>query len=182
MFRENGTIHRGTTEEVATRIGSHNHFLAYSHVAHDCLFGDKVIFANAATLAGHVIVEDFATIGAFSAIHQFCRYEIPWLTTRPSSAQPVGGTPDQTVRVEAAARRAGVITGVGYNYRWAPLVQHAKQLIDSGALGACLSARLTNCAADSNLPAGAYSLKTGKSGGLFRTRQIAAIVEYERNL
>ncbi len=49
--------------------------------------------------------------------------------------KPVGGKPDQTVRVEAAARRAGVITGVGYNYRWAPLVQHAKQLIDSGRLG-----------------------------------------------
>ena len=49
--------------------------------------------------------------------------------------KPVGGTPDQTVRVAAAARAAGVITGVGYNYRWAPLVQHAKHLIDSGALG-----------------------------------------------
>jgi predicted dehydrogenase len=53
--------------------------------------------------------------------------------------KPVGGTPEQTVRVEAAARRAGVITGVGYNYRWAPLVQHAKHLIDSGRLG-----RITN--------------------------------------
>ncbi|MDJ0770195.1 MAG: Gfo/Idh/MocA family oxidoreductase [Ilumatobacter sp.] len=49
--------------------------------------------------------------------------------------KPVGGKPDQTVRVDAAARRAGVVTGVGYNYRWAPLVQHAKQLIESGALG-----------------------------------------------
>ena len=49
--------------------------------------------------------------------------------------KPVGGKPDQTVRVEAAARRAGVITGVGYNYRWAPLVQHAKHLIESGRLG-----------------------------------------------
>jgi predicted dehydrogenase len=49
--------------------------------------------------------------------------------------KPVGGTPDQTVRIEAAARRAGVITGVGYNYRWAPLVQHAKHLIDTGVLG-----------------------------------------------
>jgi predicted dehydrogenase len=49
--------------------------------------------------------------------------------------KPVGGTPDQTVRVAAAARAAGVVTGVGYNYRWAPLVQHAKHLIDSGALG-----------------------------------------------
>ena len=49
--------------------------------------------------------------------------------------KPVGGTPDQTVRIEAAARRAGVITGVGYNYRWAPLVQHAKALIECGRLG-----------------------------------------------
>jgi predicted dehydrogenase len=49
--------------------------------------------------------------------------------------KPVGGKPDQTVRVEAAARAAGVVTGVGYNYRWAPLVRHAKDLIDSGALG-----------------------------------------------
>ncbi len=49
--------------------------------------------------------------------------------------KPVGGKPDQTVRVESAARRAGVITGVGYNYRWAPLVQHAKQLIADGRLG-----------------------------------------------
>ncbi len=49
--------------------------------------------------------------------------------------KPVGGTPEQTVRVDAAAAKTGVITGVGYNYRWAPLVQHAKRLIDSGALG-----------------------------------------------
>lgn len=49
--------------------------------------------------------------------------------------KPVGGTPDQTVRIAVAAEKAGVITGVGYNYRWAPLVQHAKHLIDSGALG-----------------------------------------------
>ena len=49
--------------------------------------------------------------------------------------KPVGGKPDQTVRVDAAARAAGVITGVGYNYRWAPLVQHAKHLIESGQLG-----------------------------------------------
>ena len=49
--------------------------------------------------------------------------------------KPVGGKPDQTVRVATAAAGAGVITGVGYNYRWAPLVQHAQHLIDSGALG-----------------------------------------------
>ena len=49
--------------------------------------------------------------------------------------KPVGGTPAQTARIAAAATAAGVVTGVGYNYRWAPLVRHAKHLIDSGALG-----------------------------------------------
>ena len=49
--------------------------------------------------------------------------------------KPVGGTPEQTVRIATAAQAAGVITGVGYNYRWAPLVQHARQLIESGRLG-----------------------------------------------
>ena len=49
--------------------------------------------------------------------------------------KPVGGTPRQTVVAERAARHAGVITGVGYNYRWAPLVQYAKQLIESGEIG-----------------------------------------------
>jgi len=49
--------------------------------------------------------------------------------------KPVGGTPEQTVRAEKAARRAGIITGVGYNYRWAPLVRHAAELVSSGALG-----------------------------------------------
>jgi predicted dehydrogenase len=49
--------------------------------------------------------------------------------------KPVGGTPAQTARIAAVAAAAGVVTGVGYNYRWAPLVQHAKHLIDSGALG-----------------------------------------------
>jgi UDP-N-acetylglucosamine acyltransferase len=47
--------------------------MAYTHVAHDCVVGSHTIFANAATLAGHVEVHDFATIGAFSGVHQFCR-------------------------------------------------------------------------------------------------------------
>lgn len=74
VFREFSTIHRGT--EVGgglTSIGSDNLFMAQSHVAHDCHIGSHVIFANAATLAGHVIVEDYTTIGAFSGVHQFCR-------------------------------------------------------------------------------------------------------------
>jgi len=73
-FREFVTVNRGTSGGGGvTRIGSGNFFMAYSHVAHDCRVGDGTIFANAATLAGHVVVEDFATIGAFSGVHQFCR-------------------------------------------------------------------------------------------------------------
>ena len=73
-FREFVTINRGTTGGGGvTTIGSHNYFMVYSHVAHDCHVGSHTVFANSATLAGHVEVGDFATIGAFSAVHQFCR-------------------------------------------------------------------------------------------------------------
>jgi UDP-N-acetylglucosamine acyltransferase len=72
-FREFCTVNRGTMPDTRTVIGSHNNFLAYSHVAHDCTIGDHVIFSNNGTLAGHVIVEDHAVIGGLSGVHQFCR-------------------------------------------------------------------------------------------------------------
>ena len=74
IFREFVTIHRGT--EIGgglTSIGDRNLFMAYAHVAHDCRIGSDTIFGNGATLGGHVWVEDFATISAFSGVHQFCR-------------------------------------------------------------------------------------------------------------
>lgn len=73
-FREFVTLHRGT--EVGsglTEIGSDNLFMPQSHVAHDSIVGNHTIFANGATLAGHVRVEDYAIIGAYSGVHQFCR-------------------------------------------------------------------------------------------------------------
>lgn len=74
VFREFVTVNRGTAGGGGiTRIGASNFFMAYAHVAHDCMVGDGTIFANAATLAGHVVVEDGATVGAFSGVHQFCR-------------------------------------------------------------------------------------------------------------
>jgi UDP-N-acetylglucosamine acyltransferase len=74
IFREFVTINRGTTGGGGkTSIGNENFFMAYSHVAHDCHVGSHTIFANNATLAGHVEIADHATIGAFSAVHQFCR-------------------------------------------------------------------------------------------------------------
>lgn len=72
-FRENTTIHRGTSEEVPTRIGNDNLLLSYSHVAHDCQVGNNCILSNNATLGGHCTVYDYAIISGLSAIHQFTR-------------------------------------------------------------------------------------------------------------
>ena len=73
-FRENTTVHRGTGSGGGlTKIGSPGLYMVGSHVAHDCMVGDHVIFANNGTLAGHVTVEDYAVVGAFTSVHQFCR-------------------------------------------------------------------------------------------------------------
>ena len=73
-FREFCTVSRGTAQGGGvTKIGNDNLFMAYSHVAHDCVVGSSTVFANGATLAGHVTVDDFANVGAFSPVHQFCR-------------------------------------------------------------------------------------------------------------
>ena len=74
LFREFSTVHRGTGFGGGlTSIGSDNLFMAYTHVAHDCRVGSRCVFVNCATLGGHVTVHDDATIGAFSAVHQFTR-------------------------------------------------------------------------------------------------------------
>jgi UDP-N-acetylglucosamine acyltransferase len=72
-FREFTTVHRGTAPHSVTRVGSRGNFLAYTHIAHDCIVGDDVIFSNNGTLAGHVEVGDHVVIGGLTAIHQFCR-------------------------------------------------------------------------------------------------------------
>jgi UDP-N-acetylglucosamine acyltransferase len=72
-IRESVTINSATGDGEVTRVGSHNHVLAYSHIAHNVTVGNFVIMSNVATLAGHVIVEDHAVIGGLAAIHQFCR-------------------------------------------------------------------------------------------------------------
>ncbi len=74
IIREFVTLHRGTVKGGGkTVIGNENFLMAYSHVAHDCQIGNQVVMANGATLAGHILIEDFAIIGGLSAIHQFCR-------------------------------------------------------------------------------------------------------------
>jgi UDP-N-acetylglucosamine acyltransferase len=73
-FREFVTVNRGTLGGGgATTIGDSNLFMAYAHVAHDCHIGTSTIFGNGATLGGHVTVEDFATVSAYSGVHPFCR-------------------------------------------------------------------------------------------------------------
>lgn len=74
IVRESCTINRGTgLGGGLTRIGNGNLFMAYVHIAHDCIVGNNIIFANNATLAGHIEVEDFVVFSGFSAVHQFCR-------------------------------------------------------------------------------------------------------------
>jgi UDP-N-acetylglucosamine acyltransferase len=73
-FRENCTVNRGTTkDQLVTRIGSDNLFMAGSHVGHDCVIGSHCVFANYATLGGHVELGDWVHMGGFSGIHQFCK-------------------------------------------------------------------------------------------------------------
>lgn len=73
VIRESVTIHSATADGECTTIGSHNHLMAYCHIAHNTSIGSHIIISNAGTLAGHVIVEDHAIIGGLAAVHQFCQ-------------------------------------------------------------------------------------------------------------
>jgi UDP-N-acetylglucosamine acyltransferase len=72
-FREYVTIHSATGDGEVTTVGSHNHILAYSHLAHNVTLGNHIIMSNSAMIAGHVTVEDYAVIGGGTGVHQFCR-------------------------------------------------------------------------------------------------------------
>ena len=74
LFREYCSIHRGTEKGISdTSIGSNNLFMAYTHVAHDCIINDNCILSNAASLAGHVYLESYVSLGGLALVHQFCR-------------------------------------------------------------------------------------------------------------
>ncbi len=73
VIREGCTINRGTVQDRGvTSIGDDNWIMAYVHIAHDCIVGNNTIFANNASLAGHVRIEDHAILGGFTLVHQFC--------------------------------------------------------------------------------------------------------------
>jgi UDP-N-acetylglucosamine acyltransferase len=73
-LREYVTVHIGTVQDKGvTRIGNDNWIMAYVHVAHDCVVGNNTTFANSTQLAGHVEVGDWAVLGGFTGVHQFCK-------------------------------------------------------------------------------------------------------------
>tara|TARA_B100000035_G_scaffold315117_1_gene333965 strand:- start:3164 stop:3934 length:771 start_codon:yes stop_codon:yes gene_type:complete len=73
IFREYCSIHKGTMDGISdTRIGTGNLFMAYTHVAHDCIIGDNCILSNGASLAGHVNLDSNVSLGGFTLVHQFC--------------------------------------------------------------------------------------------------------------
>ncbi|MGH8295904.1 MAG: acyl-ACP--UDP-N-acetylglucosamine O-acyltransferase, partial [Steroidobacteraceae bacterium] len=74
VFRESCTVNRGTIHDKGvTRVGDDNLFMAYSHVAHDCVVGCNTVFANCVSLAGHVEIGDWVVLGGLSAVHQHCK-------------------------------------------------------------------------------------------------------------
>jgi len=74
VFREFCTVNRGTTHDAGvTRVGDDNLFMAYTHIAHDCQVGSRIVMANCATLGGHVQLGDWVIMGGFAAVHQFCK-------------------------------------------------------------------------------------------------------------
>ena len=105
-IREFCTLNCGTAQDIGiTRIGDDNWFMAYVHVAHDCQVGSHTVFANGATLGGHVHVGDYAILGGFTGVHQFCRIGAhcitgggsivlldvpPYLTVSGNPAKPYG--------------------------------------------------------------------------------------------
>ena len=74
VFREGCTVHRGTVQDQGiTKIGNDGWFMAYTHIAHDCVLADNIIMSNNATLAGHVHVGNHVILSGFAKIHQFCK-------------------------------------------------------------------------------------------------------------
>lgn len=73
VFREYFTVHAATNDGDFTTVGDDNTFLAYGHIAHDCVLGSHIVASNGMMLAGHVVIEDHVVIGGYGGVHQFCR-------------------------------------------------------------------------------------------------------------
>lgn len=114
-IREFVTFNRGTVQDAGvTRIGDDNWIMAYVHIAHDCQIGNQTIFANNASLAGHVHIDDYAILGGFTLVHQFCHIGAHALTAFASGISmdvppyvTVGGMPARAhgLNMEGLRRR-----------------------------------------------------------------------------
>ena len=100
-FREFVTVHRGTTSEAPTVIGSDNNFLAYAHVAHDSVVGNHCILSNAATLGGHVTVEDYVILSGLAGVTNVLRFSV----SRRGSSSPPTSTTEESPNERPKPRR-----------------------------------------------------------------------------
>ena len=151
QIREFTTLHRGTAQDGSrTVVGNDNLLMAYSHVAHDCHIGNQTIMANAASLGGHVHVDDWAILGGFSIVHQFCRIGQHCFTAMGSvigkDVPPyvmLGGHPAKPhgINSEGLRRRqfsAAQIANIKQAYKTLymsglPLAEARKRIIEQGA-------------------------------------------------
>ena len=152
VIREYCTFNRGTEGGgMATRVGDGNWIMAYVHVAHDCKVGSDNVMANGTTLAGHVEVEDCATFGAFTVVHQFCRIGAhafsamgtvilkdvpPFVTVAGNSARPHGlntvglkrrGFPARTLQILRSAYKTVYKRGLTLDTAIEQLADPAKE-------------------------------------------------------
>ncbi len=159
VIREYCTLHRGSVAGTGeTMIGDHNFFMAYVHIAHDCVVGNDTTFANCASLAGHVLVGDFATLGGFTGIHQFCSVGAhamtaiatisfkdipPYVMAYGNTAKPYGlntrglkrrGFPDSMVKVLRQAYKILYRSGLKLNEALTELQPLADQYPEVGDL------------------------------------------------
>lgn len=122
-IREGVTLHRGTVQDRSeTRVGHHNLLMAYVHIGHDCVVGNHCILINNASLAGHVLMEDWAILSGYTLVHQYCRigaHSFTGMATTLTKDLPAyimaTGNPAKakTINVEGLRRRgfdAGTIT------------------------------------------------------------------------
>ena len=152
-IREFCTMNCGTAQDAGvTRLGDNNWIMAYVHVAHDCQIGNNTIFANNAQLAGHVLIGDYAILGGYTGVHQFCRVGAhvitgigshvlkdvpPFVTASGSPAKPYG------INTEGLKRRgysteaiAGIKRAYRAIFRTGDTLEQA-QLALAGLVGAC---------------------------------------------
>ena len=171
-IREYATLNRGTMQDSgATRIGSDNWIMAYSHVAHDCVVGDHTVFANGATLGGHVHVGDYATLGGHTGVHQFVKVGahamiaagiilvqdvVPYVT--------IGGHPPGAhgINAEGLKRRGFTPEAI------ARLKQAYKVLFKSGATLAEAKAQLETLAAEGPEVHAILDFLAGSTRGILR--------------